>query len=149
LEFSYDDRSQVLYTLKDEDHEGYISLYKRYMALGDPTEAIFAQTYFDGIDHWELLCRNLWFKPYVERWRKELDLVLRSRALANIMDVAEDKGHRSNYEANKYLLAGGWKTKEDKAKVGRPSKDEISRQAQLLFAAKDQTEEDYKRIFNN
>ena len=149
LETSYDDRSTVLYTLKDEDHEGYISLYKRYLDEGDPTEVTFAKKYFDGLDHWELLCKNAWFKPYLERWRKELELVLRSNALANILDVAEDKGHRSNYEANKYILQGAWKTKEEKARVGRPSKDEITRQAQLLFAEKEDTNEDYKRIFNN
>lgn len=144
---SYEDRTDVIYTLTDNDHpDGYKSLYKLYMAMEDPTEIQFARTYLDGHEHWETICALSWFKPYIARWRKELDLQMRSKALANIQAVAKDPDHKSSYEANKLLLAGGWKTKEEKDRVGRPSKDAIKQKAEELFKAKEETQEDYLRI---
>jgi hypothetical protein len=145
LEQSYTDRSSVLYTLKDHDHEGYKSLYRLYLACNDPTEISFANTYFDGWEHWTRICELDWFKPYVTRWRNELELQIRSKALANILYVAKDEKHKSSYEANKFLLSGGWKVKEE-AKVGRPTKQKIREEAEAMFAQSQEAQDDFKRI---
>lgn len=146
FEESYGDTSSVLYTLKDVDHLTYPSLYRKYLEMGDLTEFEFANTYFDGYEHWEMLCRTQWFQPYAARWRKELELKIRAQALRAVQAAAGDKSHKSSYEANKYLLSGNWVT--DRGKVGRPSKDEIKKQAEELFLQKTDTEEDFKRITN-
>lgn len=148
LEESKDDLTYVLYTLKSEDTQGYPSLHRLYLEERDPTEYQFSMKYLDGPSHLLQLEQLSWFKPYITRWRQELDSKLRAEALANIIHVANDKTHKSNYEANKYLLSAGWKTKEEKTKVGRPSKDEIRRQAEELFSLDKETKEEYDRVMN-
>jgi hypothetical protein len=114
--------------------------------LGDLTEIEFARTYFDGWEHWQMICALSWFKPYLARWRQELELQVKAKALNEIIAVSKNKDHKSSYEANKWLIAGHWK--EDKKGAGRPSKEEIKRQAQELFLSKADTEDDLKRVTN-
>jgi hypothetical protein len=146
LEESYEDRSSVLYTLKNEDHEGYASLYRRYMDFRDPTEVKFANAYFDGWEHWQMICNSSWFKPYIKRWREELELHIRAEALSNILATSKDTDSKFFYEANKFILSGNWKPKPDKDAVGRPSKESIREKAEELFMSAQQTDEDYKRL---
>jgi hypothetical protein len=115
--------------------------------MGDLTEIEFARTYFDGWEHWQMVCGLSWFKPFIARWRHELELSVRAKALSEVIKVSNDPAHKSSYEANKYLLSGQWKSPDEK-KVGRPSKDEIKRQAQELFLSKSDTDDDMKRITN-
>ncbi len=138
------DKSSVVYTLKDQDHEGYPSLYRLYMETGDPTEWKFATAYLDGWEHWERLCESSWFKPLVERWRRELHLRIASSALARIM--AESKTtSRDSFTANRYLLERGWVAKDSK-KGGRPSKDAIKAEAKAIAASTVQVSEDFERL---
>jgi len=139
-----DAKDKVLYTLKDQTHEGFPSLYQLYMAEADPTEYIFSTKYFDSYDHWKTLSSREWFKPIVARWREELDVQIRANALKRI--IAESKSSSKNsFMANKYLLEKGW-VSEGK---GRPSKD------QVLAAAKEEAqkaqtlEEDFLRVVEN
>ena len=117
-------KDSFLYTLKDKDTKGYPSLYRLYMEKEDLTEWEFANEYLDGFEHWEMLCACNWFKPYVERWRRELELKLRARALSAIRDEATSES-KNSYYANKFLLEGGWKekssTSNDRGR-GRPKK---------------------------
>lgn len=145
LEQSYEDRSKVIYTLKDEDHDGFPSLYRLYLEAKDPTEIKFANSYLDGWDHWTRLCQLDWFKPFVKRWREELELHLKAQALKNILDIAKDQKHPSSFAANKLILSGEWKP-EKTAKVGRPSKEAIKKEAEALFNNEKQAEEDLKRL---
>lgn len=146
LEESYDDRTFVLYTLKDKEHDGYQSLYQCYMGVSDPTEIRFAQEYFESWEHWNMVAESTWFKPYIGRWREELEVRIRSKALAAVIDVADDKYNKLSYEANKFLLSGAWKSKEEKEKVGRPSKEKIKEEAHKLFQDSKQEQDDYKRL---
>jgi len=149
LEESYSDKSAVLYTLKDVDHNGYPSLYRLYMEMADPLEINFAKTYFEGWEHWQMVANSNWFKSYISRWREELELSMRARALAAIVEAARDDSSKFNYEANKFLLTGGWKGKEAKeSKVGRPTKEAIKREADALFEASKDSLEDFKRLSN-
>ena len=142
-----EDRQGCHYTLKDRDHQGFPSLYRLYMEKEDLTEWGFAQAYLDGWEHWDILCNCLWFKPYVERWRKELELKIKGRALSNIRQVAIDETNKNSYYANKLLLEGGWKDKESSAqKRGRPSKDEIKKEADYQAQSITRIREDSKRI---
>lgn len=138
------DKSGVVYTLKDKDHEGFPSMYRLYMETGDPTEWKFANSYLDGWEHWERLNQCNWFKPYVERWRRELHLRIASESLVRIM--AESKTNsRESFTANKYLLERGWEPKDSK-KSGRPSKDAIKAEATRLATSESQINNDYDRL---
>lgn len=147
-EQTLNDKSYVIYTLKDQDHKGYPSLYRLYMEIDDPTEWIVSQTLVDGWEHWEMLCNCTWFKPYVERWRKELELRMKSKALAKIKAEAKTNGKES-FIANRYLIEKGWESKEDK-KVGRgrPSKEEIRKAANEIASTQDRISGDFERILN-
>jgi hypothetical protein len=141
------DKSTVLYTLKDEDHLGYPSLYRLFMEFEDVTEWEFAQAYMDGWEHWQMLCACTWFKPYVTRWRQELELKLKAKALKAIRAEAEGEGKMS-YAANKFLMEGGWKEKDTSAKPGRgrPVKDNSEKEAILEKEAKLRVNEDFERL---
>lgn len=136
------DKGTVLYTLKDEDHMGYPSLYQRYMAVSDPTEYRFAQEWLDGWEHWEALCNCSWFKPYVTRWRRELALKIKSEALASIINESRSASSNS-YQAAKFLVNGEW---EDKRGRGRPSKQEVKEEATRIADDKSRIMDDFKRI---
>ena len=146
LEESYKDKSYVIYTLKDTDHNGYVSLYLRYMAMSDPYEINFANAYFDGWEHWQMVSNASWFKPYISRWRKELNLKLKAEALARIREIAKDETNKASFTANKLLLEGGWESKEEKKGAGRPSKEAIREQAEQMFSESEQVKKDYERL---
>lgn len=104
-----------LYTLKEKDHTDddgntYLSLKRLYLDMGDVMEDAFASEYFYSIRHWKKVMSNKAIKPHVEEWREELEVQLRSRALRNIVDLADN----GNYQANKTLLDRGWLDKADK-----------------------------------
>jgi hypothetical protein len=115
------DKSQVLFSLKENDHEGYPSLYRLYMETADPTEYQFAVSHLDGWAHWQELSACKWFEPYLTAWRSELAVRLESEAQARIRDIAKDSGNPNYYYANKYLLESTRKPAEA-GKRGRPSK---------------------------
>lgn len=145
------DKDLAVYTLYDEDvtidGTEYKSLYKLYMACEDPTEYLFAMKHLAGWEHWERLSSAEWFQPYVTRWRKELELLLRARALKNLIFDAENGG-KTAYDANKFLVNAGWKPKDLPApgKRGRPSKEEVQKEAQAQADLERRLAEDSKRI---
>lgn len=140
------DKSTVVYTLKDKDHQGYPSLYRLYMETGDPTEWRFATQYLDGWEHWDMLTQCHWFVPYVTRWRKELQLRIASQSLARIMAEAKTNS-RDSFTANRYLLERGWEPKDAK-KGGRPTKESIRAAAHELASQSQQINSDYDRLIS-
>lgn len=152
LETSYtlNDKSDIPYTLRDEDHpEGYKSLYKLYIEAEDPTEIVFAEAYLDGHSHWTRLCECTWFKEFVERWRLELDLKLKSKAIEIVKAVALDSAHKNQFEAVKILLNAPWRDKP-KAKDGRgrPSKAEVKGELKSRVDEEVALQEELKRVKN-
>lgn len=139
------DKSSVVYTLKDRDHLGYPSLYRLYMEADDPTEYSFAVANLDGWSHWERLCECTWFKPHIAKWRRELEVRLRARALLQIRATAGTPGKES-FQANKFLVGQGWKEGGPKRRAGQPSKDEISREAHRLATISSNLDDDLARI---
>lgn len=121
------DKSTVSYTLKDEDHLGFPSLYRLYLETNDPTEYQFAIKHLDGWVHWEALLKCSWFEPYVERWRRELELRFKSQSLQRIMTMSKVPS-KEQFMANRYLLEKGWEPKVTNTK-GRPTKADITKAA--------------------
>ena len=104
------------------------------MESGDLTEYTFATEHLDGWAHWEALCSCVWFKPYLERWRKELTLRHKAGALKRIISEAQSSS-RNAFTANKFLVQGGWVDPEEKPKRGRPSKKEVEAEKQAILSS--------------
>lgn len=143
------DKSSVSYTLKDWDHtvDGivYPSLYRLYLEAEDLTEYDFANAHLDGWEHWEMLCACTWFKPYVARWRKELMLKLKARAL-NRLKAEAASSSKNAFLANKFLIEKGFVESEGKSTKGRPSTDQIKSAAQEIAAEERRVAEDAERL---
>lgn len=146
-ETTLSDKTGVVYTLKDRPHEGYPSLYQLYMEYDDPTEYNFAVNCLDSWEHWEMLTACSWFKKYVTRWRRELEVRARARALNAIKEVATSDSKEA-YQANKFLVMGGWKADKRKG-AGRPSKEEVQNAAKAMAEEARNLDDDLARVTGN
>jgi len=133
----------AVYTLAGEDkvHKGktFPSLKKLYLEEGDPTEYSFAEKYLYDWPHWQRLCKNAIVGRHIEQWRDELALSLRSEGIATLLDLAVNEG---SYQAAKWLADEGW----TKNKRGRPSKDQISKEAKRMAQIQSEYAEDFKLL---
>lgn len=146
IEFAFtNQRDLVMWTLKEQPYKGYPSLYQIYMETGDLTEYRFVKKTFGSFAHWEELCAAPFFKEFIEAWRKELELKVRSDALQNIQRESKTSS-KSAFQANKFLIDKGWITDAKERRLGRTSKDEIKRQAMELHLTDKDITADLKRI---
>lgn len=140
------DKTGVLYTLKDVDHEGFPSLKRLYLEIGDLTEYRFIKECMFSAEHWDALCKCIWFEPEIEMWRRELFLRIQSEALAQIISESKKDG-ATKLQASKYLLERGWEPKNTAtSKRGRPSKIAIQEAAEDLFSDEQRVKDDYDRL---
>ncbi len=147
FEMTLADKTNVLYTLKEDDHMGYPSIFRLYLEEEDPTEYTFATKYFEGVDHWEKLCTSNWFTPYLVKMRHALELKLKSHAFASIKRDALDPESKSSSSSAKFILERGYEAvNPDKRKAGRPSKREIAEAARLENSFKEEIKDDFERI---
>ena len=129
------DKYPAPFTLKPYDHEGCISMYRKYMEIGDPTEYSQAIGLLGSWEHWRTLTSANWFKPYIEKWRDELKVKFESDRYREMTEVAEtQKGTPSGVQATKWLAERY--SKPEPSVRGRPSKAEKAK------ALKEQIEED-------
>lgn len=138
------DKSSVLFTLKDQEHLGFPSLRLLYLEAGDPTEFKFAVSHLDGWDHWTDLCEATWFKPYLTRWRAELELKIKSAALARIMVEAKTSS-KNSFMANRYLVERAWDVRGE-SKAGRPSKAAVREAAHEQASDMARINKDFERL---
>lgn len=148
LELSYTDTSNVIFTLKYQDHvhhgNTYLSLPKLFLSMvpDDPTEYDFAQAIFGEWDFWKLLSDSPKVKPYVEKWRREVDVILMSKGIKGIIEEAAEGG-RSKFTAAKWLADKGWRAETPQERK-RKARDEEDREIETR--AFDSVEEDLKRL---
>lgn len=111
FEECYDDPKDCVFTLKEYDHEGYASLYKLFMkyTTEDPSEYVFALAVFGSWSTWSNLSTSPVLKPYLPKWRDEVQVRNRSLALIEVAKAAP-----SNFQAAKYLLEQEMLTEEGK-----------------------------------
>lgn len=127
------------YTLKENDHNGKISLKRIFMECEDPTEYLFSIAAFNSWEHWQVLKNSKFFQPYYEKWVEEMEARLQAEAILTIREDA-----RTNATSARWLAEKGWRAKSTK---GRPSKAEVDRQLKALTKDKDVMEGDGARIF--
>lgn len=123
-----------LYTLKDDDYKGFISIKKKYFELNDPTEYLIATTYFGGWEHWKQLCDAQFFSYYVNLWREELEIKQKCEMLRNLYEDPDQ-----SFFVKKFLI-----NKEYEVKRGRPSKEEIAKNNRINSNVNSQIENDFK-----
>lgn len=120
LEIGYGETA--IYTLKEVDHEWngktYFSLKRLYLETNDPTEYEFATKYLLSWKHWQRLCDNKVLRAYIDEWREELEIKLRSKAVKKMIDSANKGG----VQASKWLSDRGWAQRG----AGRPSKAQVA-----------------------
>lgn len=140
LEIGYGD--DAIFTLKDQDHvhdgKTYLSLRKMYLEFNDPTEYQFANEVLLGWKHWQRLCENKAVRKYIDEWREELEVKLRSQAILNTIREA-NKGH---FQAAKWVADRGWASRG----AGRPSKEEIERNSRISERINNEFEADIIRL---
>lgn len=136
-----EDKSRVLYSLRDYDNHGYPSLRRLYVDMGDETEYQFAETYFGGWNHWKRLLSAPWFLDFISQYREELA----AKNAAERLIAIRKKAQEGDFHANKYLLEGQWKG-EKKNSVGRPTKERIREEAELLRKTDKTIDDDYHRL---
>ena len=126
-----EEKKTALYTLKDNPHKGLPSLFRLYMEEYDPSEYNFAVKNLEDHKHWLLLCETAWFKPYVERWRYELDLSIQANAVAKLIKESQ-KDTREALSAAKFLIEKRLLLIDKPSNKGRPSKEEIAKNANRI-----------------
>lgn len=144
LEIGY--TTHAFYTLKDDDYEYkgkmYPSLKRLYLEHEDVHEYDFATTYLLGWNHWKRMLGNKQIRKYIDEWREELDLKLRSAGMKAIIESALDED--SGFQAQKYLADKGW----EKTGAGRPKKDTSEQDKKLQDAINSDFKADIIRINN-
>lgn len=144
LELEYNE-DHAIYTLKEEDwdYKGktYQSIRRLYLSFEDVTEYEFANKYFGGWNHWKRLQGNKRILREIEEWREELEIKIRSQAIRSIVDqTASDS--QGSFQAAKWLADRGW----DKAKVGRPSKQDKEKEDKIADRVASEFEADVARL---
>lgn len=142
LELGYN-LKYAIFTLNDEDRKfkdkHYISLKKRFLEAEDVTEYVFANTWLLNWDHWKRLNANKLLTSHFEKWRFELELLIRSSAIQSII---EESSGEKGFQAAKWLASKGW----DKRSAGRPSKEQIINERAIRNAIEEEFMLDAKRM---
>ena len=115
-----------------------------YMELLDPTEYKPALAILGSWKHWKVLTESVFFTPYIESWREELEILLRSKGFVRMMETASNPDHRSSVAAAKYLSDRGWK--ESSSPRGRPTKRELEKAKKAMLEAEKSVNEDAERL---
>lgn len=116
------------------------SLPQLYLSISDPTEYEFAQAAFGSWEQWEKICGNKLLSTYIEKWRAELAVKLKSEALIKLKANAE----KGDTGALKYLANEEYK--KQKAVRGRPSKEEVEGEKKRMARESGDIESHYDRM---
>ena len=131
---------EPLFTLKDDDYTvgeaTYMSMKQIYLSFDDPTEWEFVQSVFGNWRHWQKILGNKRLRSYIDQWRMELEIKLRSQAVRNMV-----KHSKQRDSAAKWLAEGTWKGKR-----GRPSKDEVERERKVQAGIEQDLDEHWARL---
>ena len=113
-----------LYTLRPYEFEGLPSIKQLYMAERDLTGYIFANKHLYDYEHFLKIKKGKILGEYFNKWEEELELLIRAEAVSNLVKMSETEG-ALGLQAAKFVSAKGW----DKAGKGRPTKEDIAKEA--------------------
>lgn len=125
-----------------DDRPGLINCRTTFVNLKDPTGRKWALTYLRDWNHWLRLMRCAWFREAYEVWITELNLQLKSEAIARAIEIMNGDNGAQALAAAKFLATAEY----DKTARGRPSKAEINGELKKAAEALTVEDEDLKRI---
>lgn len=111
-----------------------------YVETMDPTEHAAALKLLGSWEHWQALVRSASFKLFIQRWREEMSVRIRSQAIMYIADLSVKE---NGFQAARWLAEKGW---IEKAAKGRPKKDDVERAAREEAGVRTAVNEDGARI---
>lgn len=117
--------------------------HKTFLEMEDMTEYSPAIALVGSWREWQRIKRD-WpsFCNYIDDWKAELTVKLRSKALKKITTLAEGDDAKA-LQAAKFIADEGWDGKRGK---GRPTKAERTREARRLAAETADTVEEARRV---
>lgn len=92
-----------------------------FLECRDPSEYSVAMTLLGDWEHWLEVRNHPVIKPHIDKWHSELEVKLRSEAIAQIKTHAKQPGGTA---AAKWLAEKGYASEGVKKPVGRPKKEE-------------------------
>lgn len=92
-----------------------------FLECRDPSEYSVAMTLLGDWEHWLEVRNHPVIKPHIDKWHSELEVKLRSEAIAQMKTHAKQPGGTA---AAKWLADKGYASEGVKKPVGRPKKEE-------------------------
>lgn len=138
-----------VFTLEEKSKDGLPSAKEIYMSAEDPTEYTPAMRITGNWQVWKRITESEWFKPYIDEWREELEVKIRSKHLQSIMGIAAEGSETQAMKASQFLYKENWMGGEGsstKSKRGRPTKAEIAHEKRVRAAMEKESEETLKRL---
>jgi hypothetical protein len=120
LEYNFNSKIDPVYTLKEYDHRGCLSMYKIYIECGSEYEA--AIKLLGSWSHWNKLLKAQWFFKHVEKWREERILKEAAVGRATLMEKAKE----GSVSAAKELLS--FEKMKDKVSLPEKKKEALKKQ---------------------
>lgn len=121
----------------------YVSIKNLYMKYYyDPTEYQFVMNVLGDFKLWEAMSGNERLAPYIEEWRKEAEIKLRSEAIKEVVEVAKTEGAKG-FTAAKWLAEAKWKSSGG---AGRPKNREDATQNEIESKLSKEVELDIRRL---
>lgn len=148
IELCYETPEHAVFSLKEDDLDlngkRYVSLQKLYLAYvpNDPTEYTFAKNVFGSWNIWETVRNSAEVKPHVDKWRREADVIIKSRAIQAIAEEAKEG--KNAFQAAKLLLDRGWIEKE--SATAKKISEKKKQEEEMNLEALDMLSEDAKRL---
>jgi hypothetical protein len=129
-----------------KDKPNLINFGKAYVETRDPTGYKVTQELLNGdYNLWTVLMNCTWFLAAKEMWDRELDAALSSEGMEKIRVMLTDGLPAQQLAAAKYLANKEYR-KDKTATKGRPSSEQVTRQAREQAAIEKELAEDFKRI---
>lgn len=151
LEQSYGSTSQEkpVFTMKGEDipetmtQDALPSFRRLYLEIGDPSEYRQAKELCGGWEHWQELLKSKWFTDYITDLRSELAVQLRSQGLMKLLEIMNGDDPNKAATIARYFADQDYR---EKRKPGRPSNEEVSRQAREIAESNQRVQRDAARL---
>jgi len=125
-----------------DERPGLINCRTTFVDLKDPTGRKWALTYLGDWNHWLRLMRCQWFREAYEVWIAELNLQLKSEAIAKALEIMGGENGAQALAAAKFIATQEY----DKSTRGRPSKQELDGELKKAAQALSIEDEDLARI---
>lgn len=127
------------------DREGCINFGKKYVEHGDPTGYDVAMELLGDYNHWVALNQCTWFQAAREIWDEQLDAKVKASAFKKIKELKDDGQPAQQLAAAKYLANADYRRARAGTK-GRPSKEEIAKEARRAAGVERELAADFQRI---